>query len=172
LRLLTGRFTATAATVMARSGERQAQLVGPLATAIAQVPVREVARLGPVSAAGAVRVDGEAELTTCGLGYHQCPRGTRRPSVADVRLRLIDVDSSGRPCRTWLGSSRRVTISAQIHHRKVTAPPATAPLRCGQAVRTALEIRYRSGAALEVEPSFAGTSGLVFAQTHVWVTRA
>jgi hypothetical protein len=172
LRLRSGTFTATPAVVVARAAERESVLVGPPVQALGQTPVRRVAALGPVAVRGAVRVEGEAELTTCALGYHRCPRGRAGTSVVDVRLVLADLDAAGRTCRIWSGSPRRVTITAEVHHVKVVVPPAAPRGRCGTAVRTAVEIRHRSGDAVEVEPVLGLGGEARRVQTHLWLQRS
>ncbi|MFZ0157900.1 MAG: hypothetical protein WAL50_02630, partial [Kineosporiaceae bacterium] len=130
---------------------------------------RAVAILGPVGVAGAVRLEGEAELTTCALGYHLCGRGRAPASVVDVVLVLAELRADGRVCRTWRGSSRRVTITSAVHHVKVMAPALTAPSRCGDAVRGHLLVTHRGGNAVEVEPVLLDPGHPVRVQTHVWL---
>jgi hypothetical protein len=166
LRLLSGRFTAVPAVVAARAAEHGSPLVGP-----AQGRVREVARLAAGTLPGAVRAEGEVELTTCALGYHRCPRGRSVPSVGDVRLVLRDVDGVGRVCRTWYGSARRFTITAAVHHVKVAAPSAALRTRCGTGLRAALLVRHRSGDAVEVEPTLRPPGSPARVQTHLWLAR-
>jgi hypothetical protein len=91
--------------------------------------------------------------------------------VAQVRLRVFDVDATGRVCHVWFGKARRVTITAAEHHAKVTAPSTTLTSRCGQALEAGLEIRHRSGNPVEVEPTLGLPGGAVRVQTHLWLTR-
>jgi hypothetical protein len=175
LHLDSGRFTVTPARVAARAAQRPAVLVGAPGAPGLPTPApgvsrsRAVAILGPVGVAGAVRLEGEAELTTCALGYHLCGRGRAPASVVDVVLVLAELRADGRVCRTWRGSSRRVTITSAVHHVKVMAPALTAPSRCGDAVRGHLLVTHRGGNAVEVEPVLLDPGHPVRVQTHVWL---
>lgn len=175
IRLLSGRFSASPATVPARAAQRLAVLVGSAgapgwpATAGRPVGARAVAAVGPVRRVGGVRLEGEAELTTCALGYQLCARGTPGPSVVDVALVLADVTDTGRVCRIWRGSIRRVVITPAVHHVKVAAPPLIPSTRCGHQVRGHLLVTHRGGNAVEVEPTLGGPGGPVLVQTHTWL---
>lgn len=166
--LVGGSFSATRAQVLTRAGERSTLLVGPPA----DPPFREVARTGAAVATGRVRVEGEAELTTCALGYHRCGRGAAPSSVAEVVLLLDDVTADGRVCRAWRGSGRRVTITPAVHHVKVAAPALVVTARCGSRVRAALRVVHVSGNAVEVEPTLGLPGEVPRVQTHTWVETA
>lgn len=174
LSLRSGTLGAAAAPVVARAAQRPAVLVGlrgapgvPKGRQAARVGV--VARLGPTTLPSRVRLEGEAELTTCALGYHLCGRGTAPTSVVDVVLIVRDLTRSGRVCATWSGRPRRVTITPAVHHVKVLAPAVTVTARCGTAIAAHLEVRPRSGNAVEVEPVLVPTAQPRGVQTHTWL---
>jgi hypothetical protein len=171
LRLLSGRFTATAATVLARAAQRPAVLVGrPTSPGSGgqALPQRRVAVIGSTPVTGRLRVEGEAELTMCAFGYHLCAVGTSTPSVVDVRLQLAELNSAGRVCAQVSGSARAVTITSAVHHTKVAVPALTHAMGCGTGVTAWLLVTFHSGNAVEVEPVIQPAR----VQTHVWVQRA
>ncbi len=167
LRLASGTFSATPVRGLARAAQRPAVLVGtPGARRSLAVAV-----LGSVRTAGAVRLEGEAELTTCALGYHLCGRGKAPTSVVDVVLVLADLRADGTVCKTWRGSTRQVTITPAVHHVKVLAPGLTTPRRCGVAVRGHLLVTHRLGNGVEVEPVLLDPGLPRRVQTHTWLQR-
>jgi len=177
LRVRSGRLEATAASVLARAAQRPALLAAtagapgvPRGRSAARLAT--VARLGPVATTAGVRLEGEAELTTCALGYHLCGRGGAPTSVVDVTLVLQDLAASGRVCATWRGSARQVTITPPVHHVKVIAPSLTPLRRCGVAVRGHLEVRPRGGNAVEIEPVLLDAGQPRRVQTHTWLQSA
>ncbi len=167
LHLDSGTFSATRVTALARAAQRPAVLVG---TPGARRSLA-VAALGPVRTAATVRLEGEAELTTCALGYHLCGRGTAPTSVVDVVLVLADLRADGTVCKTWRGSTRQVTITPAVHHVKLLAPGLTTPRRCGVAVRGHLLVTHRLGNGVEVEPVLLDPGLPRRVQTHTWLQR-
>ncbi|MBK6874840.1 MAG: hypothetical protein IPG94_26655 [Kineosporiaceae bacterium] len=174
LRITSGTLGATAARVVARAAQRPAVLVGgpgapgvPVGQQAAAVAL--VAALRPVTTAARLRLEGEAELTTCALGYHLCGRGGAATSVVEVALVAQDIEASGRVCATWRGSARSVTITPAVHHVKVIAPALGLPSRCGAAVRGWLQVRHRGGNAVEVEPVLLPAGQPRGVQTHTWM---
>jgi hypothetical protein len=139
------------------------------ATAGRPVDARAVAAVGPVKRIGGVRLEGEAELTTCALGYHLCARGRSGPSVVDVVPVLADLTDTGRVCRVWRGSVRRVVITPAVHHLKVTTSPLIPSTRCGNQTRGHLLVTHRGGNAVEVEPALGVRGGAARVQTHTWL---
>ena len=176
MRLLGGLFSTAPVTLLARAAQRPALLVGSAgaggwpASSGAPVRVRDVAVIGPLTVDGPVRMEGEAELTTCALGYHLCGRGRSPSSVIDVRLLLRDVAAGGATCKVWRGTPRRVVITPEVHHVKVVAPAAGMTARCGTAVQGWLEVTHVSGNAAEIEPTLV-PPGAVLVQTHTWLAR-
>jgi hypothetical protein len=172
MRLVSGRFWAAPAVVPARAAQRPAVLVGRPGspgsdgTAVAE---RRVAAIPPtVPAAAGIRVEGEAELTSCALGYHLCTRGSGASAEVDVGLELAESRADGTVCRRAAGPVRRVTITPAVHHVKVLAPALPYSTGCGSAVSAWLVVRHRGGNAVEVEPAL--TLGRV--QTHTWIAAA
>jgi hypothetical protein len=176
MQLLGGRFSTAPLTLLGRAAQRPALLVGSAgaggwpSSAGAPVRVRNVAVIGPLAVAGPVRIEGEAELTTCALGYHLCGRGRSPSSVIDVRLVVRDVAAGGATCKVWRGTARRVVITPAVHHVKVIAPGAGIPARCGTTVQGYLEVVHVSGNAAEIEPTLV-PPGAVLVQTHTWLAR-
>ena len=174
--LLGGRFSTEPVTLLARAAQRPGLLVGSAGaggwppSAGPPVRVRNVAAIGPLTLDGPVRMEGEAELTTCALGYHLCGSGRSPSSVVDVRLVLLDVAADGATCKVWAGSARRVVITPAVHHLKVIVPAAGMTARCGTAVQGHLEIAHVSGNAAEIEPTLV-PPGAVLVQTHTWLAR-
>lgn len=177
LQVRSGTFGATTARVLVRAAQRPAVLVGvpgapgvPVGQRI--VPTAAVAVSGPITTTARLRLEGEAELTTCALGYHLCGRGTAPTSVVDVSLVAQDVDAAGQVCATWRGSARQVSITPAVHHVKVLAPALGLPTRCGTAVRGWLQVRHRGGNAVEVEPVLLPAGQPRGVQTHTWLESA
>jgi hypothetical protein len=169
MRLISGRFAAAPVTVPARAAQRPALLVGQPGSpgsAGRAIPERRVAVIRPTAIApGRIRVEGEAELTTCAYGYQLCARGTSAPASVELRLELAEVGVGGRVCAQAHGALRRVTITPGVHHVKVIAPALAHTVGCGGAVTAWLLVRHRGGNAVEVEPTLAATR----VQTHVWL---
>jgi hypothetical protein len=117
---------------------------------------------------GRIRVEGEAELTTCAFGYQLCARGTSAPSSVEIRLELAEIGVGGRVCAQAHGRARSVTITPAVHYVKVSAPALLHTVGCGSAVTAWLVVRHRGGNAVEVEPTLA-TSRV---QTRIWLEAA
>lgn len=173
LQVTGGRFAAAPATVFARATQRRSVMVGIDGARGAGGSRRAVAVMTPTAVpAGTVevRAHGEAELTTCALGYRLCGRGRSGPSVLDLRLHGELATSQG-VCRRLDGTSVRVTIDAAMHHRKVLLPMLVLPASCSGSptwARVWIVVTWVRGNAAEVEPLLSPSR----VQTHAFLIAA
>jgi hypothetical protein len=134
-------------------------------------PLRLAAPVGPVQVPAGVRdvrVQGEAELTSCTSAYSLCERGTADVARAQVWLHAESLRADGRVCRKVDGPVRQVAISPAVHHVKVLLSPATVSTHCGATVRAWIAVQDVRGNAIEIEPVLPGGRG----QTQTWLEPA